>query len=91
MWDLVGDPHHVSGVADLMLVTLEGEQLLLAEVKSEARATRGTGEFQLRNRTRPVFGLLANQAYLSLYLPLPRQRSSHSYRVDFLVMDLLFG
>ena len=58
---LVGDPHHVFGVADLMLVTLEGEQLLLAEVKSEARAPRGTGEFQLLaelrtlQRTRPVF------------------------------------
>ena len=64
------DPRHgVTGVADVILETIQGETLLVAEVKGEVRTSKVVGEFQLlaELRTiqhcspkRPVFGLLVN-------------------------------
>ena len=75
-----GDWHRITGVADVMLQTLQGETLLVAEVKSDAG---GSGEFQLlaelrtlqqRNPQRCVLGLLVNHVWMRLFIPGPVRR-----------------
>ena len=80
-WCGLPNPRHgITGVADVILETIQGEKLLVAEVKGEARTSKVVGEFQLlaELRTiqhcspkRPVFGLLVNPVKISLYMPVP--------------------
>ena len=53
-----GDRHRITGVADVMLQTLQGETLLVAEVKSDAG---GSGEFQLLAELRTLHSTPAAQ------------------------------
>ena len=67
----------LTGVADVILQTLQGEILLIAEVKSDAG---GSGEFQLLAELRTlqerncVLGLLVNHVWMRLFIPAPVRR-----------------